>query len=611
MLQLAVHALLLLTAIEPVEPQVQPLPDAEAITFPADRTAAGFHLPIHAYSGEDLDAAAVSLEPLLGSLPEASRSGIDGDAVPYHLGLSLHALPARFTGVYLEGLRIASDSDFSGTNLDLLPAGLLDGLEVTAGPAAALAGGHAAAGALNLRLAGAGRFPDGSSGGSIRALAGTDGLVGTLLSYRAEGDVHGVDVMGARVYGNIGAGLAYPCRRDVLGMRWRLKAASGANEYGLFDALVLGSQGVYDTSDDDWLAWKVSLLPPRAAFVPLSAYVGGYQYERTLRGHMLPEEYGNFQFRARLEEYVVGAHTLSATAWYTSERVERFGMWEETRSLTGISVMDELALGGDWSGSAAAVVERSSDGADVESGYHAAAVWHSDGAFLRLGFQHGYRFPSLVPKYEGLTDMGDWWRQGNPLLSPERFDMLLMEAGNRLGSRLSVRGFFSRGWLENLHHLEPTGGTGPDGDPIYRWSDDSGGGTLAAGGVLAGACARIQWELSYTNRWAADDNGAPPAWLERNVLRLSLAGPLGSKAAVSIAGRTVIDGTGPRLEDDWGVDIAPYTLLDAGIQWRPKENLTWHLVVSNVLDEEVEIYEYEYRDAVRPRSLALSFEYRF
>jgi outer membrane receptor protein involved in Fe transport len=130
-----------------------------------------------------------------------------------------------------------------------------------------------------------------------------------------------------------------------------------------------------------------------------------------------------------------------------------------------------------------------------------------------------------------------------------------------------------------------------------------------AGVGLEGKAGPLEWSVCYTNRDGKDDNDVPTSWIPRNVIGASLRGPLGASVELVLSSETVIDGTGPRLEDDFGVDSAPYTLLNLGLLWKATEDLRLGLHVYNLLDDDEALFEYVPEPAIRPRSITLSLEY--
>ena len=217
----------------------------------------------------------------------------------------------------------------------------------------------------------------------------------------------------------------------------------------------------------------------------------------------------------------------------------------------------------------------------------------------------------LQAQYEAMTDMDTWWRDGNPALGPERVNMARFEARNEVNGSLGARAFFAYSWVRNFHHLEPTGGTGPDSDPVYRWEDNLDARITCGGLGLEGKAGPLHWGLSYTNRSGKDGADVPTSFIPRHVVRADLTGRLGARVDVFLTGETVIDATGPRLEHDFGPNLDPYTVVNLGFSWRPSDVLTCGLSLYNLFGESVQVFEYGYEESVRPRSVAMSLRYSF
>ncbi|HHN46041.1 MAG TPA: hypothetical protein ENN09_01245, partial [Planctomycetes bacterium] len=182
----AALGLVLVLAVQPLLHAQDGLPDvtlldiSPALTFPLERMSLSLSTPVFVVAADELffwDAVAPGAS--LARLPYAYAAGIDAHSVPSRLGLSILALPASGTVYTVEGIRVFSDRDAIGTNLNFIPLSLFERMEVVVGPASDFAGSGPLAGMVNAVLPGGRPSPATGYSGALSSVIGTDHRTGS------------------------------------------------------------------------------------------------------------------------------------------------------------------------------------------------------------------------------------------------------------------------------------------------------------------------------------------------------------------------------------------------------------------------------------------------
>lgn len=588
------------------KPAVYRLEVVPALTYPFHRMPVSLSGPALALDAADMNLWDSSRSgAALSHFHYVQPGGNDADGVPSRHSVSFLGMPAWHTASSIEGVRFFSDRDALGTNLNLVPFPLLDGIEMYVGAASDIIGSGPMGGVANLLLPGRRNVLDEGFHGTVSGIAGSDGRVGNMFRVTGVTSQRDITAAGARLYAQ-GPGVDYVSQQDALFLRgiWH------PEDFGSLDALVLGGQNSYDDTDEDYHLWKVGFQSPETAFYPVSALVGSYEYKRNIRGHDEGINYGGTDLNAAIDELPVGNSTLMLKAAYRSEDVTLINARVYDRSFTGVFLRDEVPAGQDVTLDFGLSLERSSIEGESEMGGHVGAVWKTDDVTVRANLARSYRFPSLISMYESMFDMGTYYRDGDPGLDRERSVSFLLQTEKSFGDSLRIGLTLTRTVIDDFNCLAPTGEVGPDLDPVYRWYDGPDAYVQAVAFYIEGG-SKLTWSFSYVNLESQEDTWEMPAsYLPRNTYRLGLGTTFGN-ASLKVFANLVTERISPDLTRTFVYHMEDYSSVDAACSFRLQDGLSLSLSVTNLFDEDIPIYENGITTRLPGRSFAVSLEYAF
>ncbi|MDY0060862.1 MAG: TonB-dependent receptor [Myxococcota bacterium] len=408
---------------------------------------------VHVVTREEIAAAqAASTGELLRRLTGASLESGTGSGLPKRSVVGLNGLPAAYTLVLVDGVRLLSEHAHTGINLEVIPPDALERIEILRGAASAQYGADAIGGVVNLVTRKAARQGHetvlGGSTGSYASQAGhvavrqalTPWLRLSSFLHREVSDGPPLSAPAHRI-GKMNHERLYTSQRLDLDLHPRTAV------WAWLSWTDFGAQWQDAQAEASLLNLVAGLRQQLGARAELSAQLSRLRWEAEtsaeLNRLLQPELW------LRVEPWA--GHILSAGFDLRQQTFRRTQVVEAEQLALGGFVGYELPLGQRVLVHPALRLDRV-DGQDlVLSPKLSALVDLSRWGQLRLTAARGFHAPTPQELHEeGYGHGGRALRFGNPDLEPETSTSLGLGLDLRLHERLAVTFYGHAAWFENL-----------------------------------------------------------------------------------------------------------------------------------------------------------------
>lgn len=358
---------------------------------------------------------------LLDFIAGATRETGTGSGHPKRSIIGLNGLPANYTLVLVDGVRLLTEHIHTGQNLELIPPHLIERIEIIRGAAAAQYGTDAIGGVVNIILRKANDRGEGEvrmAGGSYRtweAGASWFGPVGSkarlsLFTGREMSDGFPIKAPASRV-GRTGY------RRDNVMARLDAQVGERSEAFAWIHRIGTSMDWQQSTTDASLASGAVGFTTPLGAQLELQgqASYGLWKAQASAEQNELIQPELRLVWRLSERQSLSGgvehmANTFTRSKVLPHPRQDTLGAYlqHDWRPNTRITLLSALRY------------DRVQDVASVFTPM-VSAVWSLDAQWrLRASVARGFHAPSPMERYEeGYGHGGRALRFGNPDLRPE------------------------------------------------------------------------------------------------------------------------------------------------------------------------------------------------
>ena len=498
----------------------------------------------------------------------------------------IHGLPAHYSMILVDGQRAKSEHIHTGVNLNLVPLGMIERIEVVKGPMSALYGSEAFGGIVNIItkpmperpvIAAEMSYGEYNTQNVNLSHGSTVGRLGYYFNgnlIRTEGIPDAGDVkFGYDQYNLLGKFSYHPSGNH----RLRLGTRYYHNTYLRKSNLPRVTDRWTDLSG----RWNASLgeRTDLAAGLSYSHFQGEYRDDdnRSVKADGLL----NLAFGE--------SNTLTAGAEIRHERFSRDATPREEETILSAFLKDEVRLSARLIYVTALRVDRH-PAAGTELTPRVGALFRIGAdTDLRASVGKGFRAPSLQDLYEVEFHHKTYYRNGNPDLRPEYSLSYHLGLEHRFSDAVLARISGFRNDFTDMIVAVDTGDS-LGGIPIFRRENIQEALARGAEAEIRLRVGGLNALLSHAYTETEDDRGDPLAYSPRYMTTVRLyyhlaALDLGSLLSVEDARERYyqVSGGQSRLED--------YTLVNLSVNKKLPGGLTAFLRVENLFDERFEIYE--------------------
>lgn len=499
----------------------------------------------------------------------------------------IHGLPAQYSMILVDGVRAKSEHIHTGTNLNLVPLGMIERIEVVKGPVSALYGSEAFGGVINIITREIHEKPvyggeisygeyntvnfnlnHGSSLGKLGYyfngnLMRTDGVPD---ANEVEFDYNQVNLLGKLFY--------HPTDRNTL----KLNARYYGNKY-------LRKADLPRVTD----SWLDIAARWETRFKKKSGLSTGLSYSH-FEGEYRDDDNRSIEADVVYEGNVNESNSIATGFEIRNETFSRFATPEKGTTIAGAFLKDEARLTQSLTYITALRIDYHPNVGTEFTPKFGALYRLTPDTDIRASVGKGFRAPSLQDLYEKEFDHSTYYRDGNPDLEPEYSMNFNLGIEHRINDYVLARVSGFKNDFKNMIMAQDTGDS-LNGKPVFRRENIK---EASAQGVETEVRAKVgtlSLILSYTYSETKDDNDDPLAYspvhmtMFRLYHRLRII-DLGTMLSVEDSRNRYYktkSGAQDKLND--------YTLVNLSFNKKLFAKLSVFLRVENLFDQEFEIYE--------------------
>jgi outer membrane receptor for ferrienterochelin and colicins len=546
----------------------------------------------------------VSIETNLVSAKEISGVGLQTltDAVRWVPGVNIsggapngaarrftgmiHGLPAHYGMILVDGQRAKSEHIHTGVNLNLVPMGMIERIEVVKGPVSALYGSEAFGGVINIITK---QFPEKSA-------------FGAELSY-GEYNTQNINVNHGATVGKVG----YYINGNLI----RTDGMPDVNDVKFgYDQFNLLSKFSIDAGENDRLRLSsryyhnkylrnASLPKVKDSWIDLS---GGWQRSWGERSDLaVGLTYSHFQGEYRDDDnrtvkldcvfngIFLDNNALTAGAEIRNERFSRNATPQKEQSILGTFVKDEIKLSSHMTYITALRVDHHPNVGTEFTPKVGALYELSPDTDIRASVGKGFRAPSLQDLYEKEFNHKTYYRNGNPELKPEYSMSYHLSVEHRFRDDVLVRvSGFRNDFTDMIIALDTGDSLG--GVPIFRRENVKEALAQGMEAELRLKISSFSAMLSHTYTDTKDDEDNPLAYSPKYMTNFRLYHYLPSLSFGTML--SIEDARSRYYKASGGQDkLNDYTLVSLSMNKKLPGGLTAFVRIENLMDQEFEIYE--------------------
>ncbi len=498
----------------------------------------------------------------------------------------IHGLPAQYSMILVDGERAKSEHIHTGVNLNLIPLGMIERIEVVKGPMSALYGSEAFGGIVNIITR---PFPE-------RPVIGAEISYGEYRT-RNVNVSHGSTIgrLGYYLNGNVIGTDGVPDANDVkfgydqLNLLGKFSFMTGEKQRFNLSSRYYHNAYLRNASlpkvKDSWIdlsgRWQRGLgeRSDLASGLSYSHFRGEYRDDdnRTLKGDVV----FNLAFADR--------NALTAGAEMRRERFSRDATPQKEETILGAFVKDEVRVSSRLTYITALRVDHHPDvGTELTPKIGTLFRINAD-TDVRASIGRGFRAPSLQDLYEVEFNHKAYYRNGNPDLKPEYSLSYHLGLEHRFSDAVLARvSGFRNDFTDMIVALDT--GDSLAGLPIFRRENVK---EAVARGVEAELRLQIgglSAMLSHAFTETEDDQGNPLAYSPKYTTNLRLYHELTTLGCGGML--SVEDARGRYYQASGGqARLDDYTLVNVSVNKKLPGGLMAFIRVENLLDEQFEIYE--------------------
>ncbi len=341
-----------------------------------------------------------------------------GSGYPKRSIVSLDGFPANYSLIMVDGIRLVTEHVHTGQNVDVVPPENIERIEVIKGASSAQYGSDAMGGVINIITKKSHTKTESSislSGGSFETYNATFSVrtpineklnISSFLSYEESAGVpilsptHRIGNMGYNKFmtmNNLGFRL-----NNISSIAMNLTYSQNSMEFrddNVYSRMLLSSLDYESKISNNFIA------NVRLKYSSWTAELSDEENDV-----LNPEVYFN---------YILGTNLITAGADFKHVKFNRTAVIEQTQSIIGIFLQDEIELNR-FSLLAALRLDKVENISPVLTPKIAAMYQVSNNLWLRASFGRGFHAPTVQELYEeGYGHGGNAYRFGNPDLEPE------------------------------------------------------------------------------------------------------------------------------------------------------------------------------------------------
>jgi len=519
-------------------------------------------------------------------IPGVNISGGAPNGAARRFTAMIHGLPSQYSMILVDGKRAKSEHIHTGTNLNLVPIGMIERIEVVKGPASALYGSEAFGGVINI----------------ITKLLPEKSVYGAEISY-GEYNTQNINInhgstigkMGYYINGNLmrtdGVPDANAIKFDYnqTNLLGKLSYNVSKNNLLKFNARYYGNKYLRESTlpkiYDRWFnmsgQWESRLSDK-------SSITTGLSYSH-FKGEYRNDDNCTIMADVVYEGELNNNNVITTGVEIRNEQFSRIATPQKETTIVSGFIKDEVRLTAPLTYITALRIDNHPNiGTEFTPKFGALYRLTMD-TDIRASIGKGFRAPSLQDLYEKEFDHRTYYRNGNPNLKPEYLMSYNLGIEHRFNDIVVMRiSGFSNDFKDMIMALDT--GDSLTGKPIFRRENIKEASAQGVETEIRLKVGGLSMMLSYTHSDTQDDNGDPLAYSPENmtVLRLyhyaqrfSLSTMLSVEDARNRYYKT--SGGQGKLKD--------YTLVNLSVNKKLVGNLMIFFRVENLFDQEFEIYE--------------------
>jgi outer membrane receptor for ferrienterochelin and colicin len=498
----------------------------------------------------------------------------------------IHGLPAQYSMILVDGHRAKSEHIHTGVNLNLVPLGMIERIEVVKGPMSSLYGSEAFGGIVNIITK---PFPD-------RPVIGGEISCGEYNTQNINLS-HGSTVgrMGYYINGNLIRTDGIPDANDVkfgydqLNLLGRFSFMPGAKQRVILGTRYYRNRYLRKSTlpkvEDSWIdlsgRWQRSLgeRSDLTAGLSYSHFQGEYRDDdnRTVKVDGL----FNLAFGER--------NALASGGEIRNERFSRNATPQKEETILSVFVKDEIMVTSALTYVTALRVDHHSNVGTEFTPKIGALYRVGADTDLRASVGKGFRAPSLQDLYEVEFNHKTYYRNGNPDLKPEYSTSYHLGLEHRFSDQALARiSGFRNDFRDMIVALDTGDSLG--GMPIFQRENIKEALSQGMEVEVRVKIGGLNAILSHAYTETEDDQGDPLAYSPKYMTTLRLYQHL---AGLGLGGLLSVEDARKRYyQASAGQDrLKDYTLVNLSLNKKLPGGLTVFLKIENLFDEQFEIYE--------------------
>jgi outer membrane receptor for ferrienterochelin and colicins len=451
-------------------------------------------------------------------VPGVNISGGAPNGAARRFTAMIHGMPSQYSMILVDGERMASEHIHTGINLNLIPIGLIERIEVVKGPASALYGSEAFGGVINIITK---PLPE----QAFTSAEVSYGEYQTLNANISHGSTIGK--FGYYFNGNFahtdGAPDANSIRFDYNQANFMAKTSYKSSENSIIKLSTQYYENKYlrDSTKpkvtDTWLDIGAAY---ESRFDERSGLNAGITFSH-FKGEYRDDDNKRIQATLLYDHELFNDNIITTGVELRNETFSRQATPQNETTITSGFIKNEGALSIPLTYIVALRADHHPNVGTEFTPKLAARYQFNQATDLRASIGKGFRAPSLQDLYEKEFDHSQYYRNGNPNLKPEYSINYNLSLEHYFGNRLLTRISAFRNDFKDMIQAKDTGDL-LNGKPIFRRENISE--AMSQGIELD---SRIEFEdlktiFSYTYCDTRDDNSQPLAYSPEHMINFRI-----------------------------------------------------------------------------------------
>ena len=580
------------TPVQPIEVALEPtiLEGTEVVVTATRSTHALVDVPLktHLVSGSEFRGLGVqTLTDIIRWIPGVNISGGAPNGAARRFTPLIHGLPAQYSMVMIDGESAKSEHIHTGTNINLIPVGMIERVEVVKGPSSALYGSEAFGGVINIITK---PIPTAPAWGTEISI-GTYNTQHLNLHYGSSINKVGYYFNTNHIHSD-GLPDASDIRFDFDQSNIMAKVAYQASETDLVTIDTRFYRNHYLRSisrpkvTDTWIDLSLHLLKE---LYDDSALKTGISYSH-FKGEYRNDDNRTVKADATFDWQPSTIHSIIAGVETRNELFSRTSMPQKSNTIISAFLSDELWNTGIFNPIVALRVDHHQNVATEFSPKLGILYKLTDRTNLRASIGEGFRAPSLQDLYEEKFDHRSYYRDGNVGLKPEFTTNSNVSIEHKFSNQILGRVSGYRNEFKDMIMVISTGDS-LNSKPVFRRENirEALATGLEIGFLVLWGSTRIHLDYIYAE--THDDEDKPLAYSPRHltVLRLynyNTALKLQTMLSIEDAQQRFYmntNGEQDRLKD--------YTLVNLSLNRKITSSVSLFIRLENLTNQKFEIYE--------------------